>query len=130
VLKGQPVNDVALVVYWRVVGARGAEKARLRLDPVLRAAILFTLSLNAMVELDLENLNAWLGDGQIRHLDIQTMEVDAIKTLIDGPGQLALADLLNSHLVVHGTELVELSEQVVKLGEGARVVGVGGPEAP
>lgn len=73
-----------------------------------------------MVELELENFNLWLGDGQICHLDIQTMEVDAIKTLIDGLGQLALADLLDSHFVVQGTKLVELSEQVVKLGDGAR----------
>ena len=57
------------------------------------------------------------------------MEVDAVETLIDGLGQFALADLLDANLVVQGARLVELSEQVVELGERARVFGIGRPVA-
>lgn len=72
-----------------------------------------------MCKLHLEHLNAGLLNGEICHLDIQAMEVDALKTLVYSLGQLAFAHFLNASLVVKGTELVELAVELVEFGEGA-----------
>ena len=82
-----------------------------------------------MGQFNLEHLNAWLLYRQVRHFNIQAMEVDTVETLINCLGKLAFTDLVDSLLVVQGAELVELSEEVVELGESSRVLGVGRPEA-
>ena len=46
------------------------------------------------------------------------MEVNAIKTFVDRLRKSALTYFLDASLVRDGTVLVELSEQVVELGEG------------
>lgn len=48
------------------------------------------------------------------------MEVDAVKTLADCLGQFTLANFLDSNMVVKGATLMELPEQLVELGIGAR----------
>ena len=56
------------------------------------------------------------------------MEVNAIKTFVDCLCKPALTHLLDADLVWEGTVLVKLSEQVVELDKGSRVLGVHGPE--
>ena len=102
---------------------------RLCLYPVLSVAIWGALSTQTVCELHFEHLNARLLNGEIRHLDIQAMEVDTAKTLVYGLGQLAFAYLFNAFLVVKGAELVELAVELVEFCDGARVLDVGWPEA-
>ena len=125
----QTIDNIALIIHWSVVGARCAKEGRLALDPILSVAILSAFDRKAVGDFNLEHLDAGLFHGQVGHLNIQTMEVDTIETLIDSLGEFALANFLYSNGVVQSAELVELSEQVVELGECARVFGVGGPEA-
>ena len=56
------------------------------------------------------------------------MEVNTIKTFVDRLRKPALTYFLDASLVRDGTVLVELSEQVVELNKGTRVLGVHGPE--
>ena len=56
------------------------------------------------------------------------MEVNAIKTFVDRLRKPALTYFLDASLIRDGTVLVELSEQVVELNNGTRVLGVHGPE--
>lgn len=128
-INGKSIDDVTLVISWRVVGAWSAEKARLSLDPLVGAAVGCAVDRDAVSELNLEHLDAGLRNSQVGHFDVQAMEVDAIETLVHGLGKFSFTDLLDSLLVVEGAELVELSEQVVEFGEGARVLSIGRPVA-
>ena len=80
-----------------------------------------------MSDLDFKDLHAWLFDGQVGHLHIETMEVDALETLIDSRCEPSLANLLNADLVIQSAELMELTEKRVELVERA---GVASPSAP
>lgn len=113
------VAPVTLVIDRRIVSARGTEEGRLRGVPVLSGAIFSALEADSVGDLHLEDLDAGLLNGQICHFNIQTVEVDAIKTLIDGLGELALADVLHTGGVVPSARLMELSEKGVEFEEGA-----------
>ena len=123
------VEAIAFVVDRGVVGALGAEEGGFRLNPFVGGTVLETLTAEAMSELDLKHLDARLFDGQVGHLDVKTVEVDTVETLVDSASQFAFTDHLNAFIVVARTTLVELTEKDVKFVEGARVSSVGAPEA-
>ena len=81
-----------------------------------------------MSNLNLKYLDRRLLNSEVGHLDVKTMEVNAIKTFVDRRCKPTLTNFLDSSLVRDGTVLVELSEQVVELDKGSRVLGVHGPE--
>ena len=81
-----------------------------------------------MSNLNLKYLDRRLLNSEVSHLDVKTMEMNAIKTFVDRSCKPTLTNLLDASLVRDGTVLVELSEQVVELNKGTRVLGVHGPE--
>ena len=81
-----------------------------------------------MSNLNLKYLDRRLLNSEVGHLDVKTMEMNAIKTFVDGCRKPTLANLLDASLVRDGTVLVEFSEQAVELDKGTRVLGVHGPE--
>ena len=81
-----------------------------------------------MSNLNLKYLDRRLLNSKVSHLDVKTMEVNAIKTFVDRLRKPALTYLLDASLVRNSTVLVELSEQDVELGKGTRVLGVHRPE--
>ena len=81
-----------------------------------------------MSDLNLKYLDRRLLNSEVGHLDVKTMEVNTIKTFVDRCCKSALTYLLDASLVREGTVLVELSEQVVELDKGSRVLGIQGPE--
>lgn len=82
-----------------------------------------------MSNLDFEHLDAWLLDSQVRHFDVQAVEVDTVETLVDSSSQVALAQLVDAFGVVQSAHLVELTEKLVELSHGTRVLDEGRPEA-
>jgi len=79
--------------------------------------------------LDFKHLDAWLLDSQVRHFDVQAVEVDTVETLVDSSSQVALAQLVDAFGVVQSAHLVELTEKLVELSHGTRVLDEGRPEA-
>ena len=63
-----------------------------------------------MGKLNLKNLDARLFDSEVGHLDVESVEVDAIQTLVDSVGKLAFAGCLDASLIIQGTALVEDAE--------------------
>ena len=82
-----------------------------------------------MSNLDFKHLDAWLLDSQVRHFDVQAVEVDTVETLVDSSSQVALAQLVDAFGVVQSAHLVELTEKLVELSHGTRVLDEGRPEA-
>jgi len=80
-------------------------------------------------DFDLEDLDAWLLNSKVSHLDIEAVEVDAIETLVHSLSKPAFADLADTASVVKRAHLVELTEEDVEFTDGARVFGEGRPEA-
>lgn len=74
-----------------------------------------------MRDLNLQNFYAWLLDGQIGHFDVETVEVDAVKTLVDCVRKFTFARSFDALLVVQCTALVEDTEEVVELNNGTGV---------
>lgn len=69
-----------------------------------------------------EHLDRWLLHGHVGHLDIETVEMNALETLANIVRQCWLADALQVQIVRNGTCLMEFSEQVIEIDDGARVV--------
>ena len=81
-----------------------------------------------MGDFDLEDLNAWLLNSQVRHLNVKSVEVDTIETLVDSGSQSAFAHFVDSSCVVQGTHLVELTVQLIELPDRTRVTHKHVPE--
>ena len=70
----------------------------------------------------LEDLDSWLLDSEICHLDIKSMEVNGPKVVSDVAGKSLFTDLVESTLAWNGATLVELSVKVIKVNYGSCVV--------
>ena len=125
----EAIDAVTSVVFGRVVGAWGAKEARLGHIPVVSGSVGIAFDAEAVSDLDLEDLDAWLLNGKVSHLDIEAVEVDAIETLVHSLGQPAFADLADTTSVVKRAHLVELTEEDVEFADGTGVFGEGRPEA-
>jgi len=88
-----------------------------------------SLEVKAMVDFNLKNLNAGLFNSQVSHLNIKTMEMDALNTLVDSVSETTLANFFNTLEVGESTKLMEFSEQVVKVNHSTRIVSKSVPEA-
>ena len=82
-----------------------------------------------MVDLNFDNLNAWLLNSKVSHLNIKTMEMNPLNTLINSVCKTPLTDLLNTNAIRKCTELVELAEQVVEVDHGSWIICKSVPEA-
>lgn len=82
-----------------------------------------------MRNFDFEHLDVRLLHSQVRHFDIQSMEVDTVETLVYSCSQVTLAQLVDAFSVVQSAHLVELTEKLVELSHGTRVLDEGRPEA-
>jgi len=69
---------------------------------------------------DLKELHLWLLNGEVRHFDVKTMEVNSADTLFDVLRELALTDLIEPLVIGKGGSLMEFTEEFVHL-EGAVV---------
>lgn len=81
-----------------------------------------TLHPDSVTHFGFEHSDLGLSDSEIGHLDVESVEVDSLDTLLHIFRQLALADSLESHEVGDGAELVELSEQNVDFIQSIRVI--------
>jgi len=122
VIRVEAVNKVSLIIGWCVICHRSSHERGLRLYPVFRVTVLAALNADTVGHLDLEDLHIRLIDSEVGHLNVQAMEVDTIKTLIDSLSKLSLTNLLNSLLVMARTTLMELAEEDIEFAEGARLL--------
>jgi len=67
-----------------------------------------------MIYFDLQDFNFWCYC-EICHLNIQSVEVNTLKTLVHGLGKSSLTYKLNTFGVVSCARLVELPEQLLEL---------------
>lgn len=65
-----------------------------------------------MADLTLENLDHWLVNGKVCHLNIQAVEMNSLDGIVDISGQFSFTDPLNAFGFRQSTELVELSEEI------------------
>ena len=70
-----------------------------------------------MSDFNLQDLDVWLLNCEVGHLDGQSMEVDSIETFVHCLSKPWLAVNVDALLVVHGACLVELSEQAVEFDD-------------
>jgi len=123
------VKKITLVVNGRVVSARGSKERRFAFNPVRLGAVGGALKAEAVGDLDFEHLDVRLLNCQVGHFNVQAMEVDTVETLVDSSCQVALAQLVDAFGVMQSAHLVELTEKLVKLSHGSRVLDEGRPEA-
>ena len=71
--------------------------------------------MNAVANLYLEDLDAWLLHCQVCHFDVKTMEMDASYTLVDVLCELPFTQGANVFVIWKGTCLVKLTEELVDL---------------
>jgi hypothetical protein len=83
-----------------------------------------------MVNFNFKNLHYWLFHSQVRHLYVETMEVDALNTLIDRLRKSTFANFVYANWVRHRAELVELSEKIVEVDICFRVCHKSRPVRP
>lgn len=115
----QVVQEVTLVVLRHVNRLRGPEE-RVPRHRVLRLAqILTSLKIDSVGYLHLKQLKSRLIHRQIRHLDIQPVEVNAPHAFLHIARKFALADLVEPEVVGQCACLMKFSEQPVDF-----VVGV------
>lgn len=130
----EEVKEMSLVLsLWRSVGGPWSAEDAVVLgdDVVLDAAHVFSsLNAEALADLGLENSDGWLLDGEVGHLNIETMEVDSLETVGSIASQLTLAHLIEPSVVWDSAGLMELSEEVIEGNDGSSVghelVPVGG----
>ena len=122
------INTVASVIGRSIVGAGSTHQRRLGLNPVISVPITSPITVESMSDLYFEYLNRRLLNSEVGHFDVQTMEVNTIKTFVDRLRKSALTNLFDAFCVRDCAVLVEFSEQDVELGKGTRVFGVHGPE--
>lgn len=67
-----------------------------------------------MCDLNLQDLDTWLRHSKVSHLDVETVEVDSIETLVDGLRKSWFTVGINAFGVVKGTSLVESSVEIVE----------------
>ena len=70
----------------------------------------------------LKDLDSWLLDGEICHLNIKSVEVNGPEIVSDVAGKSLFTDLVKSTLAWNGTTLVELSIKVIKVNYGSCIV--------
>lgn len=71
-----------------------------------------------MGDLYFEDLDGRLLDGQVGHLDVEPMEVNALNRLVYSLSQLSFTDEWHSVGVRHSARLVEFSEETVEIVGG------------
>lgn len=98
-----------------VVVARGAHNRRTLLDPVAFLAIGGAVNSEAVSDFALKHLNLGLVDGQVCHLDIKTMEMNALHWLVYSSCKLSLTNFLNTFSIGQSTVLMEFTEQVIEV---------------
>ena len=116
------VQEVPLVVL------RSADSHGRSVELSVGNAVLFhrvvvrPVDVEAFVDLDLEDVDARLLDRQVRHLDVQSVEVNAVHTLGDVVGEVLLADDVQTLDVGDSGVLVELAEEVIEVNDAHGVV--------
>jgi len=104
------VNEVALIILRGVVSTFSSKQRRLSNVPVASGAVFTALNVESMCNLYLEHFDVGLMDSKVGHLNVKTVEVDAVETFVDCLGKLAFANLLNPDSVVQCAGLMELPE--------------------
>lgn len=74
------------------------------------------------MDLGTQNLYGWLLHGQVGHLNVETVEVNALQTLANVVSQSWLANTLQVQVIWNSTRLMELSEKAVEIAYSTRVV--------
>jgi hypothetical protein len=68
-----------------------------------------------VVNFNLEYFDAWLFYCKICHLNVETVEMNTLHTLIHSLGEASFAYFADANGVRHGAELVELSEKIIEV---------------
>jgi hypothetical protein len=100
---------VTLVVVVNVVSGRGSEHGGLSHLVVALGSISRSGQVEAVVDLHIQNFNL-VFDGQVGHLNVQAVVVNALYTGVNGCCQSLFADVSNAILIGPGASLVEFPE--------------------
>ena len=109
----QVVQEVSRIVLWCVKGLRGTEELGFAHSVLGGRLVLRALEGETVGDLNLKELELGLVNGEIRHLDVQAMEVNTAHTLLNVLRELAFTDLVEPLVVREGASLVELTEKLI-----------------
>jgi hypothetical protein len=109
----QVVKEVALVILGNVNCLRCTHDGVLR-DLVLGSGLVgTTLKWDTVGNFNFEELNFWLFNSEIRHLNIKAVELNAANTFFHIVWEFTFTDLVKPEVVRKSTCLVELTEKFV-----------------
>lgn len=110
-----------ITLRWRVVITWRAHNGRALLDVVSFGAVGSAFDVQSVGDFALENLNLGLMHSQICHLNVQTMEMNAVHRLVDGVSEFTFTNFLNTFSIRQCAVLMEITEQVIEVNFSARM---------
>lgn len=118
----QNVQEVTLIILGSISLPWSSKHVMIVGNSVLaKRAIGCSIHIESLMNFSLKNSDAWLIDGEVCHINIETMELNSPDAFLDIVGKFWLTDGLKAFIVRDCRCLVELSEQNVEINHGARV---------